>query len=89
MFGYEYHWTDRLTLWEAAPLAEGPNWFEDVLAQIGIPEIILLLAVGAVVCVILENIGQKAIGKMAWVIALCGSAATLIDNIARIFDKGV
>lgn len=77
LFGYEYHWTDRITLWEAAPLSEQPNWFEDILAQLGIPEIILVLAIGFIVCLVLESIGQKSVGKMAWLVALCSSVATL------------
>lgn len=89
MFGYEYNWIDRLRIWEAAPLAEQPtNWFENVLAKLGIPEIMLLLAMGFIVCLVLESIGQKSVGKMAWLVALCGSAATLIGNLARIC-KGV
>ena len=89
MFGYEYSWVDRLRLWEAGPLAEQPtNFFEDILAQLGIPEIILLLAVGFIVCLVLDSIGQRSVGKMAWLVALCGSAATFITNLARIC-KGV
>lgn len=89
MFGIEYQWTDRLRLWEAAPLAEEPtNWFEGVLAQLGIPEIILLLSVGFIVYLVLDSIGQRSVGKMAWLVALVGSAATLINNLARI-SKGV
>lgn len=50
LFAYVYQWTDRLNLLEAGPLAEQPtNFFEKFLAQLGIPEIMLLLCLGFIV----------------------------------------
>jgi hypothetical protein len=85
MFGYEYQWTDRLRLWgPAAPLAESPNRFEAFLQAIHIPEILTLLAIGVVVALVLEALGQRAVSKMALVIAVFGSASLLLTGIASL-----
>lgn len=85
MFGYEYQWTDRLKLWgPAAPLAESPNRIEEFLQAIHIPEVLTLLAVGVVVALVLEALGQRAVGKMALIIAVFGSASMVLTGIARL-----
>ena len=84
--GYEYHWTDRLRLYgEPAPFAEQPNWFESVLINLGIPEILMILFAGIVVYFALEALGQRIIGKMAVVVAVFSATATLCVNVASIF----
>jgi len=82
MFGFK--WTDRITVWEAAPLEEQPGWFDSVLSQLGLPEIMLLLGVGVVTCYMLEAIGQKSIGKMALLVSIFSVASVLVQNIAKI-----
>lgn len=82
---YEYHWTDRLKLWgPAPPLAESPNRIEAFLQAIHISDVLTLLAVGAVVALVLEALGQRAIGKMAWIVALFGSASMILTGIASL-----
>jgi hypothetical protein len=82
---YEYHWTDRLRLWgPAPPLAETPNRFEEFLQAIHIPEVLTLLAIGVVVALVLEALGQREIGKMALIISLFGSASMVLTGIASL-----
>jgi hypothetical protein len=82
----EFQWTDRLRLWEAGELAEQPGWLDAVLSQLGLPEVMLLIGVGVIVCYMLEAIGQKGIGKMTLLVAIFSAASVLIENIARIAE---
>lgn len=84
---YVYNWRDRLRIWgEPAPLAEQPtNFFESIITNLGIPEILMILAIGFIVFFALEALGQKTIGKMAIVIAVFSGVSTLCVNIATIF----
>ena len=82
----EFQWTDRLRLWEAGELAEKPGFFDAVLSQLGLPEIMLLIGAGFVVCFMLEAIGQRGIGKMTLLVAIFSAASVLIQNIARIAE---
>lgn len=83
MFGYA--WTERLTLIQPGSLADQPtNWFETILAQLGIPEILLLVAMGVIVGLVLDSIGQKAIGKMVIVVAWLNAASLFITRLAQV-----
>lgn len=85
IFGYEYRWQDRITLWEAAPLAETSNWFETILTKLGIPEIMLVLGLGFIVYFALEALGQRSIGRMTILVAIFSSVAILAENLKRLF----
>lgn len=85
IFGYEYNWWDRLTLWQAGELAEKPNFFEEVITQLGIPEIMFILGLGFLTYFALEALGEKSIGRMSVLVAVFSSVALLAENLRRVF----
>lgn len=82
MFGYT--WTERLSLINAAPLADQPNWFEKIVCHLGIPEIMMLLGAAIIVNFMLEALGQKPIGKMVLVVGVFQSIAVLVTNLSAL-----
>lgn len=84
----EFQWTDRLRLWEAAELSEKPGYFDAVLSQLGLPEVMLLIGVGVVVCFMLEAIGQRSIGRMTLLVSIFSAVSVLIENISKIAKGG-
>ena len=89
MLANAYHWTDRLTLWEAAPLAEEPTgFFAQVICNLGIPEALTILAMGVIVGLALQAIKQQAVGTMAILVSAVSAAAILATNLAAVL-KGV
>lgn len=89
MFTFGYEWTERITLWEAAPLAPDPvTIFEKVICNLGIPEALTILALGMIVGLALESIRQEAIGTMAILLSAIQAAAILATHLAAVM-KGV
>lgn len=83
---FAFQWTDRLTIVQEAPLADTPNWFEGVLAQLGIPEIMLVVGMGVVVSMALDTIGQRGIGKMCMVVAVFNAVQILVQRLAAVAE---
>lgn len=81
---FAFSWTERLTLVQEAPLADSPNWFEGFLAQLGLPEIMLVLGLGIVVSLALDTVGQRAIGKMALIVAVFNAVQILVQKLAAL-----